>query len=78
MIYAIAAAVMSALWPGLGQLFNREFPKGIGLMSFAAICWWYWFGFIPLILLIATYIYATRDAYRAAMRRNTDSIYQTG
>ena len=74
------ATVMSALLPGLGQLYNGERAKGIAMLSLTAGIW-FWFVMAAVgpsyarsqlsqVVLAVTYFFvwlpATTDAYRVA------------
>lgn len=80
--YAIAArprkpwlaALLSILWPGLGQLYNGRFRKGAALLAFAILWrllglgavgtfrWWLW----SLCGALLLSLYAAWDAFRVA------------
>lgn len=65
------AAVLSALLPGLGQIYNRELGKGLAIMvgSFlAAVSALVLVGFV---LFPAIWLYAVYDAYRVAEAQAT-------
>ncbi|MCL2549958.1 MAG: hypothetical protein FWE78_03360 [Methanimicrococcus sp.] len=65
----VLAAVLSFVWPGLGQLYNGKFGKGI---LFTAC---YWIGlcilFIPGLIV---WIYAMWDAYKEAEKINNGDV----
>lgn len=67
------AAALSALLPGLGQLYNRELERGLAflvgsmLAAFSVVL----FG-LGLILYPAVWLYAIYDAYRGAERFATE------
>jgi TM2 domain-containing membrane protein YozV len=64
------AAVLSALWSGLGQIYNGEIGKGVGI----AICYVISILLIGAIIGIVStpiiWIWGMVDAYRTAERLN--------
>ena len=66
-----AAAVLSFLIPGLGQLMNGEIGLGIGMMVLAFLAWMSLFIVIGIIALPAVYIWSIADAYNKAKNWNT-------
>jgi TM2 domain-containing membrane protein YozV/ribosomal protein L40E len=71
------AAVLSAVFPGLGQIYNREIEKGIAVIvaSFvAALSALFVIGFI---LFPAVWLYAVWDAYVVAERQNAEARERT-
>jgi TM2 domain-containing membrane protein YozV len=66
-----AAAVLSFLVPGVGQLLNGDIWLGIGMMIVAVLAWFSLFIVIGFILLPAVYIWSIVEAYNTAKRWNT-------
>ena len=68
------AALLSFLWPGIGQLYNRQAARGIPSVLFGLLWWFAWIGvpeslgnpehFASLTLaLVAIQIWSMVDAY---------------
>lgn len=76
----IAAALLSLTWPGLGQVYNRQFAKGLVLclIQLALTLFFVYFEAIPLPILTLTMaplaLWAGWDAYRVAALR---AFYRT-
>jgi TM2 domain-containing membrane protein YozV len=66
-----AAAVLSFLVPGVGQLLNGDIWLGIGMMILTVLAWFSLFIVIGFILLPAVYIWSIVEAYNTAKRWNT-------
>ena len=65
------AAVLSALWVGLGQIYNGEIGKGLVLIVVYIISWVLIFVFIGLVTTPIIWIYGIYDAYNTAKEINT-------
>ena len=77
--------ILSGIFPGLGQLYNREYLKGVLFIIPGAVLTWLVFRAIPadllavaqpnprlallLVLLLAVWLWAIIDAWRIAGRR---------
>ncbi len=76
----IVAALLSLTWPGLGQIFNRQFAKGLVLclIQLALASFFVFFEGIPLSILTLVMaplaLWAGWDAYRVAALR---AFYRT-
>lgn len=72
------AAVLSAVFPGLGQLYNRELEKallvivGSFLAAFSALV------LVGFVLFPLVWLYAVWDAYRVAEGQNVDEATADG
>lgn len=70
------AAVLSAIWTGLGQIYNGQIGKGILFMIIqginAALC----FVVIGFITLPLFWAYGLYDAYKTAEKHNNSSTAQ--
>lgn len=64
------AAILSFFIVGLGQIYNGQIGKGIGLMLAAMICGFLCTVVIGFILLPAVWTYAIYDAYKTAEKIN--------
>lgn len=64
------AAILSFFIVGLGQIYNGQIGKGIGLMVAAMISGLLCTVVIGFILLPAVWIYAIYDAYKTAEKIN--------
>lgn len=68
------AAILSFFIVGLGQIYNGQIAKGVGLMAAAFVsgilCW----VAIGFILLPAVWIFGIWDAYRTAERLNREAV----
>ena len=80
----IIGFILSGLFPGLGQLYNREYLKGVLFIIPGAVLSWLAFRAIPadllaqatpraalmllLALLLAVWLWAVIDAWRVAGR----------
>ena len=63
------AAVLSVVFPGLGQLYNRELEKGIAVMAASFLSLLSVLAGIGLVLYPAVWLYALYDAYVVADRQ---------
>ncbi|HHT18487.1 MAG: zinc ribbon domain-containing protein [Euryarchaeota archaeon] len=68
------AAVLSALWVGLGQIYNGEIGKGLGLMVAYIISALLILVLIGIITTPILWIYGIYDAYDTAKKINTGEI----
>lgn len=64
------AAVLSAIFPGLGQLYNRELEKGLALIVASFLAAISMLVAVGLVLVPAVWLYAIYDAYRVAERQS--------
>lgn len=64
------AAVLSAILPGLGQLYNRELEKGLALIVASFLAALSVLVAVGLVLVPAVWLYAIYDAYRVAERQS--------
>lgn len=67
------AAGLSLVFPGLGQLYNRELQKAILIMVASLIALASILAFVGLILSPAVWLYAIYDAYVVADRQSTET-----
>lgn len=67
------AAGLSVVFPGLGQLYNRELQKAILLMVASFIALASMLAFVGLILYPAVWLYAIYDAYVVADRQSKEN-----
>jgi TM2 domain-containing membrane protein YozV len=71
----IVATVLSFIWPGLGQIYNRQLVKGLVLsvIMLVACAFFVLFADIPLsvvtVVLMPYMLLAAWDAYRTAAVR---------
>lgn len=63
------AAVLSAIWPGLGQIYNGEVGKGVAIMVAQVINFILLFVLIGFLTGFAVWVWAIYDAYTVAERR---------
>ncbi len=68
------AAVLSALFPGLGQVYNREIGKGIVFVFIGIILLYTATFFVGIVLFPIFWIYNVYDAYDTAKNVNIDAI----
>ncbi len=68
------AAVLSALFPGLGQFYNREIGKGIVFILIGIILLYTMTFFVGIVLFPIFWIYNIYDAYDTAKKVNVDII----
>lgn len=67
----VAAALLSLILAGLGQLYNRQYFKGLVFLAMDLITGFYYFKFNSSILFwsnIILSVYSAADAYLAAPR----------
>ena len=67
------AAVLSALFPGLGQLYNRQLEKGIVFVAAGMVAALSMIVVVGIVLYPAVWLYAIYDAYRVAERQESDA-----
>lgn len=67
------AAVLSFFWAGLGQIYNGQIGKGIGMMVAYVISWFLIFILIGIVTTPALWIWGMVDAYKTAERLNRES-----
>jgi hypothetical protein len=62
--------------PGLGQVYNGELEKGIGIyiVLFLLSNFWFFIGFYILILIPIIWIYGIYDAYTTSIKMNTHQL----
>lgn len=63
------AAVLSVLFPGLGQLYNRELETGLAVMVAAFVALLSVAAFADIVLYPAVWLFVIWDAYVVAERR---------
>ena len=63
------AAVLSAIWPGLGQIYNGEIGKGVATMVIQMINFVLLFVLIGFLTGFVVWVWAIYDAYTVAERR---------
>jgi TM2 domain-containing membrane protein YozV len=66
-----AAAVLSFLFPGLGQIMNGDIALGIVMMVLVVFAWISLMFLIGIVLLPAMYLWSIIEAYTKAKRWNT-------
>ncbi|MFB6172344.1 MAG: DUF5683 domain-containing protein [Haloarculaceae archaeon] len=64
------AAVLSALLPGLGQIYNREIERGIAFIVASFVALLSTLLLVGFVLYPLVWLYAIYDAYTRAERRN--------
>ena len=64
------AAVLSAVVPGLGQLYNRELTKGLAFIVGSMLAALSTLVFVGIVLYPAVWVYAIYDAYKVADRQS--------
>ena len=64
----VVAAALSAAFPGLGQLYNRELDRGIAIVVASVLAALSALVLVGFVLFPAVYVYAIYDAYRGAER----------
>lgn len=67
------AAGLSVVFPGLGQLYNRELEKGLLIVGGSILAAFSALVFVGFLLYPAIWIYAIYDAYRVAERQSADA-----
>lgn len=65
------AAVLSVLFPGLGQLYNRELEKGLVIIVATVVALFSVLIGVGILLYPAIWIYALWDAYKVAERQSS-------
>jgi hypothetical protein len=81
----VVGFILSGIFPGLGQLYNREYLKGVLFIMPGAVLTWLLFRAIPadlvalaqpnptltllMVLLLALWLWAIIDAWRVAGRQ---------
>ena len=65
------AAVLSAVFPGLGQLYNRELEKGLAIVVAGVVAALSTVILVGLVLYPVVWIYAIYDAYKVADAQST-------
>ena len=65
------AAALSAVIPGLGQLYNRELSKGIALIVIAMVAALSTIIIVGIVLYPIVWVYAIYDAYKTAERQGS-------
>lgn len=64
------AAVLSALFPGLGQIYNRQLEKGLAVIVVSVLTLLSAVIFVGFVLFPIVWIYAIYDAYTVAEKRS--------
>ena len=72
------AAVLSFLIPGLGQIYNGEIGKGIGILVLTIILGILFFLLVTLLVLFILWIWNIYDAYSTAKKMNENAMRQMG
>jgi TM2 domain-containing membrane protein YozV len=72
------AAVLSFLIPGLGQIYNGEIGKGIGILVLAIILGILFFLLVTMLILLILWIWNIYDAYSTAQQINRNAMSQAG
>ena len=72
------AAVLSALFPGLGQIYNRELEKGLIVIVGSFLAMFSILVGVGLLLYPAVWLYAIYDAYTVADRQSRVPDAPTG
>lgn len=65
------AALLSALFPGLGQIYNRELEKGLAIIVVSVLTLLSAVVLVGFVLFPIVWIYAIYDAYTVAERGTT-------
>ncbi len=68
------AAVLSFFISGLGQIYNGQIGKGIGMIVLYIFFWILVFVIIGIPLLLILWIYGMYDAYNTAKKINSGEI----
>lgn len=63
------AAALSALFPGLGQIYNREIERGILFVAASVVAMLSVLAFVGILLYPAVWLFAIYDAYTRAERQ---------
>ena len=64
------AAVLSALFPGIGQIYNRELEKGVVIMILSLLAVASALVLVGFVIYPIIWIYAIYDAYKVAERQS--------
>ena len=72
------AAVLSFFWTGLGQIYNGQIAKGIGLIIIYGVSWLLMLLIIGFITTPLLWIYGMWDAYKSAERINWEISQRAG
>jgi len=72
------AAVLSFFWTGLGQIYNGQIAKGVGLIVLYGVSWLLMIVLIGFITTPLLWLYGMWDAYKSAERINWDISQRTG
>lgn len=67
------AAVLSVVFPGLGQLYNRELQKGLAVMVASVVALVSVVVGVGIVLYPAVWLYALWDAYKVADRQAAEA-----
>lgn len=62
------AALLSALFPGLGQLYNRELERGLAFVVASLVALFSALALVGFVLFPAIWVYSIYDAYTRAER----------
>lgn len=68
------AAILSVLITGLGQIYNGQIGKGIGLIVLQCINVVLIFALIGLLTFPITWVYGVYDAYKTAESINQETV----
>lgn len=71
------AALLSAVFPGLGQLYNRELERGLAFMVASLVAALSALVLVGFVLYPAVWLYAIYDAYTRAERTTDDAEERT-
>jgi TM2 domain-containing membrane protein YozV len=66
------AALLSAVFPGLGQLYNRDLERGLAFIVGSMLALLSALVLVGFVLYPAVWVYAIYDAYTRAERRAVD------
>ena len=72
----ILAVVLSFIFPGLGQLYNNQFHKGLILIIANIISYLLCLIFIGLILVLLIWVYGMYDAFVSAQALNNGELLE--
>ena len=73
------AVILSFLWPGLGQLYNEDYPLGVVALVFSPVIaiFTVWMAIpslgLSLLLGLAWWIWIMRDAHSEAVQHNAEA-----
>jgi TM2 domain-containing membrane protein YozV len=68
----LVAAVLSAIFPGLGHVYAREIERGVLFAALFLAAGVSLFFLVGIVLVPAVWLYAIYDAARAAQRRSRE------